>query len=168
VLEAAHPVPFEASWAAEAGMPEREPAKPRDKPVAREQHAARHEESIPSGSPQQAGDAREATVPMTAPLPATSSTTFHEVSEHDEGAESHHRPQRKHRQREDEAGAQAVPLQLVETQAEGQPPAQVAGEELPRRTRPRRRRGVAAESGPLQMVETEREDAPTGEGPTAP
>ena len=96
------------------------------------------------------------------------STSFHEVSEHDDGGEPHQRPQRKRRQRDDEAAPQAVALQLVETQAAGEPTPQAAEEDgLPRRTRPRRRRGTAVESGPLQLVETERPEAPTGEGPAA-
>jgi hypothetical protein len=96
---------------------------------------------------------------------AVEHVVFRAVSEHGEGEEEAHRPQR-HRRRERTEGAPAeLALEMVETRG-GSPAAAAPEEELPRRTKPRRRRGGAGASEPLKLVETkESGQAPDATGP---
>ena len=90
---------------------------------------------------------------------------FHEVSEHGDGGDEAHRPQRHRKHERKEKLREEPPLQLVETSAEI-PPAPAQEDELPRRTKPRRRRGGANASEPLMLVETKDSGQPTD--PTGP
>jgi ribonuclease E len=121
-------------------------------PAARpsEPAAAPREERAPAWVEPAVAAPTPASAPYVPPAPLA---TYHEVSQHEDDADSH-KPVRR-RPRSGDRPAAVPALQLVETSSEVVVPVAAIEDELPKRTKPRRRRGPAAETGPLVIVETE-------------
>jgi hypothetical protein len=124
-------------------------------------HEARDEET-PAESYREAAPVAPAAPATPAPQRVYTSPplAFQAVSQHEDDAETPHRPNRRRKHHAADEAPQEPALQLVETQAEPQPLAME--DELPRRTKPRRRRSSHSESeAPLQLVETQPSTEPS-------
>ena len=93
---------------------------------------------------------------------------FQAVSEHNEGDDEAHRPQRRRKHAASEQASQQSELQLVETQLDA-PVVQAVEDDLPRRTKPRRRHSMPMEAEPLKLVETQSTaETPRPDNPQTP